>query len=497
MRVSEAPRLPAVKNLVEAGEVELDVSNKRRRRVETYGSLGMDVPGFGPLSWDSNDPETVKDAFSRRLLREVPVIKSGNIKLRLLAFVRRWCEENIPLLGSLMGFDEWLDSCSAYSEPRKQQLRSAHETLRGGFPSRKHASHVDSFVKRETYPCLKAARMINSRCDLFKAWSGPIFKSIERIVYKNHFFIKHIPVCERPAHIRALKRANRRYFMTDYTAFESHFVPEVMDILECVLYRHVLTNFPDEAEFICSVIRGKNRCRTRSGVRATIDGRRMSGDMCTSLGNGFSNLMLALFAASEKGLTLDGFVEGDDGIFAADGLLDAADFERLGFTIKIEEVADPTTASFCGMVFGDDGNIIRDPHKFLQNFGWTSSAIRGGPLVKKALLRAKAMSAICETPQCPIVGAMAWKALEKSAGVTPRFIRDGYHEVEDIDPVKFVAFDPPCSTRVLFERVFGVSISQQLEIERLVRVEAYDEIQALMPAHPDVFRYYQNFVVET
>lgn len=40
--------------------------------------------------------------------------------------------------------------------------------------------------------------MINSRSDAFKAFSGPFFKAIEKVVYEMPEFIKHTPVPDRP-----------------------------------------------------------------------------------------------------------------------------------------------------------------------------------------------------------------------------------------------------------------------------------------------------------
>lgn len=104
----------------------------------------------------------------------------------------------------------------------------------------------------------------------------------------------------------------------------------------------------------------------------------MSGDMCTSLGNGISNYLLAKFLVERKGGQLRGVFEGDDGLFSTTVLLDEKDYEKLGFTIKIERVDDPTRASFCGMIYTKSGEVVRDPRKVFQNFGWTSSCIHGG-----------------------------------------------------------------------------------------------------------------------
>lgn len=166
----------------------------------------------------------------------------------------------------------------------------------------------------------------------------------------------------------------------------------------------------------------------------------MSGDMCTSLGNGFTNLMLAKFLAAEQGKELAGFVEGDDGLFVTEATLTAEAYQQLGFSIKIVELGDPCKASFCGMVFAESGEIIKDPVKFLSTFGWTHSFINAGAAVMDQLLRAKALSAIYEAPQCPILGQLARCALEKTRGVIPRFVDDGYHRAPD--EVKLEPFSP-------------------------------------------------------
>jgi hypothetical protein len=221
----------------------------------------------------------------------------------------------------------------------------------------------------------------------------------------------------------------------------------------------------------------------------------MSGDMCTSLGNGFSNLMLAKFLVSRKGGTLEGFVEGDDGLFSTDVHLSAEDYEKLGFTIKIEEVDDPCHASFCGMVFSGSGEIIREPRRFMMGFGWTQSFINAGPHIMDELLRAKALSAVYETPQCPIVGAFARYALDHTGHVHPRFVRDGYHVLPDVLSVPF--YSPKPDTRLLFEHLYGVSVETQLEIEAAVGAGDFARVAVLLPPTVEQFDFASKYVVVT
>jgi len=285
-----------------------------------------------------------------------------------------------------------------------------------------------------------------------------------------------------------------------------------------------------------------------------VRGRRMSGDMCTSLGNSFTNAMLWSFfmarknndptayvytnykkqqrksdthiviidpdgdvslhfppgirwehitlcdllsnegvPSSAKGMWIQtdrmrhgdylwrGFVEGDDGLFAIyrGKIPTPDDFASLGFVIKLAKVDDPCKASFCGIICVDD-TIIRDPIRFIANFGWTSSFTTAGLRVRMGLLRAKALSAVYETPQCPVVGAMARFALRVTRGYAPRFVPDGYH-VCPPDELPIPAFGPSDHVRQLFDELFGVSPIAQMEIERKIDSGQFDELESLFP----------------
>jgi len=490
-RVVETPLERPTSTFVDKGQASIGLSYFRKQRRRMFRRLNhCAVPGFAPLCMDSNDPDTIGCAFKKRLLRDLPPAREGFLE-EFRTFVKNFLSRHVPKVQPV-SFEEWLQGTS-YNEARKTELREAYESLRGGCPDSRQRSHIDTFVKTEFYTSWKHARMINSRCDAFKVWSGPRFKAIEEAVYSLPYFIKHTPVPKRPAAILALKFAGRRYYQTDFTAFESHFTPELLDACECELYRWCLS-YDTEAEILCSTIKGTNRMRTRTGCNATVQGRRMSGDMCTSLGNGFTNLMLAMFVAAQKGGEIDGFVEGDDGLFATNVELTTEDYKGCGFTIKIDEVTDPCRASFCGMVFADSGEIIKDPYKFMQGFGWTSSFINAGEGIMDQLLRAKALSSVYETPQCPIIGAFSRYALSKTNHVTPRWCEDGFHSVPR-DAVDIPAFRPAPDTRVLFEDEYGIPVATQLFVERLVSQGKFEEVSRVLPSPNDVFEYCSNFVV--
>jgi len=320
---------------------------------------------------------------------------------------------------------------------------------------------------------------------------------MERVVYDLELdgfkpFIKHVPVPERPSLIKDLRAYGQHYIQTDYSAFEASFAPEFMNVCECELYRRLLANHPVLAEMICQTLIGLNRCSTRQGVRFQCCGKRMSGDMCTSLGNGFTNLMLWSFICERHGYKWKGYVEGDDGIFAVSHTPKVSEFAEFGFELKLQEYPDPSLASFCGIVLVDD-DIIRDPYKFLANFGWTDRFHYAKSKVQAELLRAKALSTCYETPQCPIVGVLARRALEDTRSVRPRYVDDGYHTAPP-DEFKIPSFKPSDSVRAVFGQLYGISPQLQLEIESLVESKKFDQVVALMPAPEQYVRYASAYV---
>lgn len=470
-RVGEVPEAPCP-DLTPLAKVSVNGRSERKRR-KMFSTLPFGVvSGLAPVCRDTNHVPTQVDALKRRLCRQLPTI-DPILLAEFRDYVVNWVEHNLSPLNptQILSFGEWLDS-APYPGNRKRELLTVYEESKGAWPSYLKASKVMAFIKTESYPIsvdgtFKAARWICSRNDGAKVVLGPWMKSIEKVLYENHHFIKHVPVSERWKLISGLISPGSKYAITDYTAFESSFASELMDSCECVLYRYMLQAVPGAGEYVTKILTGKQRIRTRAGVSVTLKGRRMSGDMNTSLGNGFTNLMLMKFACHKLGSTFDGYVEGDDGVFAVQGELPVpAFFARLGFEIKLATVTDPRHGGFCGVIAADGGSI-RDPVRFFQNFGWTASCIEAGPTVMKQLLRAKAMSALQESPACPLVAAAAERALELTQGVEPRWEYDGYH----IPRVNYehVHHEISPATRDLFHAMYRIDSHQQILLEQQIR----------------------------
>lgn len=479
-------------------EVVLPTSSTVVNRRVQWGALPYGAnAATGPVNVDYQDVLTQAHGLSKRLLRDTPAVDAALLS-QFSAHVKRWLETHLTPLQKVLSFEEWLESTD-YSESRKKELREVQVRLNGRAPTRVQCKKVKSFVKSEFYPEYKAARWINSRSDYFKAYSGPIFKSIEREVFANHHFIKHTPVPDRPRLIEALKMAGRQYVGTDFTSFEALFTPEFMKECECQMYRYMMQKTdPGAAELIEKTLTGLNCISTRAGVRSKVRGRRMSGDMCTSLGNGFSNLMIWDFLYFQKNgnTDYDGFVEGDDGIFAFAGVRpEENDYARLGFIIKITDVVEPGLASFCG-IMSTNGNNMRDPRVWLQGFGWTDRYATAGEKIKTELLRAKSLSGAYEMAQCPVIRPICDRMLALTRGSAARFDRDGYHTVPPCE-LKIPAFAPDGRMRMQFAATFGVSIDTQLALEALVSQGHDDDLLQVsqqLGVHQNVADFMSRFI---
>jgi len=364
----------------------------------------------------------------------------------------------------------WIEG-SRYPEWRKEELRRC--LLDNPVLKEKHC-RCKSFVKTETYPDFKYPRNINSRHDRFKIYTGPFFHAVEKALFKLPMFVKYVPVRERAKYIAGyLNLSNMACVGTDYTSFEAWFVPAIMHAVEFQLYAYMARCLPKGKEmmrWIRHALSGRNRCFSRD-FRYSVKGVRMSGDMCTSLGNGFTNYVLMRWVCHRQGITCLGLVEGDDGLFQVSRVPDVSDFESVGFKIKMEVHASVDRAGFCKQYFdARECRAVVDVRELLAKFGWTHAVMRdGGPVTMEALLRAKAASLRSEVPSCPIAVALV-RYVDRVIGRKGRLLFEGprgdpgYREDLAGDPVELE--EPTALSRALVSDLFGVSVDEQKAVEK-------------------------------
>jgi len=379
-------------------------------------------------------------------------------------------------------FEEWLEA-TPYPQSRKDELTKQWNKCNRQ-PCQRLFSWVKSFIKDETYPEYKYPRSINSRCDQAKCYFGPVVQAVSDRLFSKPDFIKKVPVPERPLVIRDTLLSSGEdddYIFTDYTAFEAHFIKEIMEVTQFHLFRHCLKGTSYETTWLPiyeDVVGGVNHLQYKNFL-INIAATRMSGEMDTSLSNGFSNLMLFKFLVSENGGTSVGFVEGDDGLFRVSprsAAPTAEQFKDLGFTIKIGTTRILSEASFCGQVYDmTDLKVVTDPLEVLARVGWTNKKyVRCNDQTAMMLLRAKGYSLVYQYLGCPILDVLGRRILELTESVNiPERI---FANLDQWERAKLRAAtqsklppyeEPGEGTRQLVHKLYGITVKEQKEIEEL------------------------------
>lgn len=459
-------------------------------------SLGCQYEGYCPPHPD-DDPQSVVAGLARRIARKPPAV-SRKIRRSIQRFVRLWCKRNLNPIkaGEDLSVERWLAQ-APYTERRKVELRRCYDELTNYYHEYGHEHNIpDSwlhtvkcFTKSETYDKYKPLRGIYSRNDYMKLVFGPLFWLISEEVF--HYpgqdneginpFIKTVPVPERPMVLADLLiKPGTEYLVSDYTSFESHFVVEMMKCIEMELYKYMLQHIENKCLYLNLIkkcLMGENVLQFRNVV-ATITARRMSGEMNTSLGNGFTNYMVMKYLVWTKNGTCKGVVEGDDGLFVIEpkaAIPTVKDYADLGFTAKVETFVEPSDASFCGMIFDPDNRVVvSDPRPVLCSTGWSNNRyITSSKQTLDALLRAKGYSLCYEYAGNPILQEFGKWILRHTKHVTQKRLNTAidmqsvWYREQMLMAIKNPIPDKPVhmNTRMLVSRLFDISVDKQLEIE--------------------------------
>jgi len=447
-------------------------------------SLPSCIPYVAPLVYSRNCTANIVTSLSNRLLRKVPVISAPITRIQ--AMVDHFLYMNN--FGVVEPYDiEKVLQVSTYTLDEKQMYRDAY---RGLVELSTHDTAYTIFTKAETYQQEKAPRQICAPAPAYKMLQSVHFKAAEEVIYTPDLItssgipplVKHMTMRQRQQAVSKLSNSTYVYSL-DQSAFEAHIQPQFMWNCECRIY---LSLFPTPLMyFICQNLVGTQFLRSRKGVHAWKNGGRNSGDCCTALGNFLTSIILLMLVLDDLHATADYLVEGDDVLIASNQPISPQAFLPYGFTTKVVREFDPASASFCGLIFGGAGQVIRDPIRFLLNFGWTFSALGSSAHYKQRLLLGKAICALYETPDCPIVSFWAYYWYLRLQQTSPVFDLDAYHSEMLVEATTGVyrprAPNPDFDTRGLFAVKFGIPVDLQLLVESRLMCGDVADLALLLP----------------
>lgn len=383
-----------------------------------------------PPKPDTSNPDNLIAGVSKRMAT-TPRPYRRRVRRHFRKFVARWVKENLEPLPA-GHFSNWSDpgtpslknpkiplqpgyleswlSQTNYPEWRKKELRLAYDNIQNDEGLYKFTDNIHKhgvvkiFVKDEFYPEFKYPRAIWARQDEFKVIAGPIFKEIEKKLFDLPYFIKKVPKQDRPKFLHEFLECDDFIYQgTDYTSYEAHFNEDMQDDCEFELYRHMMQHndhLKKVLHMIFQVTATYNLIKNKYFTLMTY-AKRMSGEMNTSLGNGFSNLMFLKFGLHRYKIPHKGpVVEGDDALLSLKTQLPQEYYDEMGLNVKLEVFDTLGEASFCGNVFSSDELInITEPIYYLCTTPWLSKLYtHAGPKKKWELTKCKALSLAWEYP---------------------------------------------------------------------------------------------------
>jgi hypothetical protein len=436
---------------------------------------------------------------------------------RLLAFSAKYMRKHLKPLSrerqttktgklpvSREDVERWVRR-GTYTQKQQQDFLKLYDNLPPDF-SLNDSKKIKSFVKEESYDEYKHARLINARCDEAKILLGPMFQLVSDEVMhheRNGYcpFIKFVPIARRPDYIMEnLKPDGKNVVESDYSTYEASFTKALLQV-EVKLYNYMLKNWNADlrlmyASWFDNVLAGINVQQFKL-YQVIIEGIRQSGELCTSLGNGYANLLIHLYIFEEEhGISVEIVVEGDDALIAFFSynkrIPTTPDYAGLGLTVKLVLYDEISHAGFCGLVFdGDDRVNISEPLSIMCNYAWSNARYANAKQQKlNMLLRCKALSYLHQYPGAPVIQSLALYGLRVTEGidVTPLMetnLLSGWEKAqiyEALNAQSLPARPVPLKTRLLMSEKYGVSVETQEYLEKM-----FDEKTDLTPVVlPDI-----------
>lgn len=455
--------------------------------------LNFGYKNIYPNIGNSKHNESIITGFQYRLCRDTGLKPmTAKLQTRLHEYVYHWCKSHLTPISmeADLSVESWLQG-THYTMARKESLYKTYllkqhyvtQLAQGHISNKlwKLLCYVKVHVKQEFLEAIKSLRMICARTDTAKVILGPLSKKMENQIYHaNNEVIKYYKDI-LPGRRAEFMRKNFSYpniMCTDYSSFEGSFRPNLMKSVECVMYKHMLVNFPMYSK-IFQRLATTNELKFKNLFTATLEGTRMSGEMVTSLSNGFTNMMLMLFVCKMNGYVLvDGLVEGDDGIFvfADNRMPKSKDFEMLGFNVKAFYPRNFYEASFCGQVINPETlDLLAEPKEFMNrvNFSYSDRACSNKHTVRRALLVAKLLSYLSMYPNCPVIAPICYKKILSIKNCVDYTVvkkilntdQEYYYDVHYLNlKINFDPIEPIISptSRRMVEELWGMSPGEQL-----------------------------------
>lgn len=335
-------------------------------------------------------------------------------------------------------------------------------------------------VTRKTDPC---PRIIQPRAPRFNAAIGVYLKPLEKAIFKGIASIfrgttvlKGYNAIDRATLLKAKwdKFDDPVAILLDAKRFDQHVSRELLD-WEQFTFRRLLMD-PDGFEMV-NKLRRKNRCYARAeggGFAYELNGKRMSGDMDTALGNCLSMCAMTWSFMTDVGISNYEYAnDGDDGVLIVEKaylnlvMETYSDyFHELGFTMKLEGLAhmfEEIEFCQCHPVWdGEQYRMVRNPDIALMK---DSLTLKSGNIHE--LRNAVGWGGLALAGSIPICGEYYRRMVSGSDNRDPHDLTCGRDYLALGLIAKYRV--PTDESRVSFYYAFGITPDTQIAIEHAIR----------------------------
>lgn len=330
-------------------------------------------------------------------------------------------------------------------------------------------SRVKMFVKPDRYPAAdiydKIPRAIQYRKPEFNLLLATYLKPYEHAFYENALsniglrsVAKGLNNFQRAANLveAATYFRNPVYVLCDHSKFDSHVTVHHLKWV----HQQYLRTYP-HSYLLRALLKYQltNKGTTKSGIKYTVKGTRMSGDYDTALGNTLLNY--AILNTCFNHIKNHIFLDGDDSVIIVESddlnSVDFSMFSRLGMTTETQVVREAHEVEFCRAKLYPEGPLFMRNHKrSLSNLCVSLKTYTGEGI--KRYYAGVGVGELCINNGVPIMGPIALKLAS-------------YGKPLELEEYKYYgAYEgyqqPTDDARLAYYNMFGVSPEEQIRIER-------------------------------
>lgn len=382
-----------------------------------------------------------------------------------------------------------------YTGTKRREMEVAAASLEQT-PVEKRDSMVRMFLKADKYHGeVSAPRCIQFRtkryCMELARFLHPAEEAFyqQQDEYETYITAKSRNLTQRAADLRAKWESfsDPVAILADHSKFDAHCSQQLLAV-EHWFHKQCVSNADGRSKLAMLLSwQLDNRGNTRNGTTFRTKGTRMSGDQNTGYGNTILNygMLKSWLLDSKVGGSI--YVDGDDSVIICERLdlpkLDGTYFSRYGMKTKIDYGFTFEEVEFCQTrpVFdGHSWRMVRNPERVLARLPWIVKK-----LPQNCHLRYLKSVGLCEVALSlglPVMQAIGWKLATLTSA--KYMMTDGHYQAskEFIKPWNVVPLDVSIEARQSYERAWGLTIQEQLQLEA---VEVEFSIDDPMPLFID------------